>query len=167
MFLVGPGKMADGREVGPKLLLLLLLLLDIKADEPGHRGTNARVSVHQCKKCFNPHGGDTTPQFLPWAMSNYVLNKYSEISPPFHLTTDDVTAELDAHRVTPRKLSKHRLTRGLGENVGVPYYTYWGELERPTWEHEEDLAQHGNLVVRYCAGEPGQVRGNNTKYRRY
>ena len=102
VFFVVSGKMADGREVGPKLLLL-----DIEADEPGHRGINARVSVHRCKKCFNPHGGETAPRFLPWVMSNYVQNKYSEISPPFHPTTDDVTAELDTHRITPRKLSKH------------------------------------------------------------
>ena len=159
---VGPGKMADKREVGPKLLLL-----DIKADEPGHRGINARVTVHRCKKCFNPHEGEAVPRFLPWAMSNYVLNKYSEISPPFHLTNDDVNAELDKHRVTPRKLSKRRLTRGLGGKIAVQYYTHWDELERPTREHKEDLSQCGNLVVRCWAGEPVQVRGDNTKYRRY
>ena len=98
--------MADGREVGPKLLLL-----NIKGDEPGHRGINARVSAHRCKRLFKPHGGETAPRFLPWAMSNYVLNKQSKILPPFHLTTDDVTTELDTRRVTPRNLSKHRLTR--------------------------------------------------------
>ena len=127
VLLVGPDKTADGREVGPKLLLL-----DIKADKPGHRGINARVSVHRCKKCFNPHRGETAPRFLPWAMSNYVLNKYSDILPLFHLTTDDLTSELDTHRVMPRKLSKHRLTRGLGGKIAVQYYTYWDELERPT-----------------------------------
>ena len=60
VLLVGLDKMADGREVGPKLLLL-----DIKADEPGHRGIKARVSVHRCKKCFNPHRGETSPRFYP------------------------------------------------------------------------------------------------------
>ena len=49
----------------------------------------------------------------------------------------------------------------------MQYYTYWDELERPTWEQEEDLTQYGNLVVTYCAGEPLQLRGDNTKYRRY
>ena len=158
---VGPGKMSDGREVGPKLILL-----EIRTDEPG-RGINARVSVHRCKKCYNPHEGATAPRFLPWSMSNYVLNKYSEISPPFHLTTDDVTAELDTHRVTPRTLTKHRLTRGLGGKIAVQYYTYWDGLERPTWEHEEELKQYGNCVVRYWAGGPVQVKGENAKYRRY
>ena len=45
MLVGGPDKMTDGREGGPKLLLL-----DFKADEPGHRGINARVSVLRCKK---------------------------------------------------------------------------------------------------------------------
>ena len=71
-------------------------------------------------------------------MSNYVRNNYSKISPPFHLTTDDVTAELYTHRVTPRKLSRHRLSRGLCGKIAVQYYMYWEKLERPIWEHEED-----------------------------
>ena len=58
VLLVGPGKMGDGHEIGP-----ILLLLDIRSDEPGHRGINARVSVHRCKKCYNPHGGATAPRF--------------------------------------------------------------------------------------------------------
>lgn len=141
-------------------------LLEIRTDEPG-RGINARVSVHRCKKCYNPHEGATAPRFLPWSMSNYVLNKYSEISPPFHLTTDDVTAELETHRVTPRTLTKHRLTRGLGGKIAVQYSTYWDGLERPTWEHEEELKHYGNCVVRYWAGGPVQVKGENAKFRRY
>ena len=44
--------MAEGREMRPKLLLLY-----IKADEPDHRGINARVSVNRGEKCFNLHGG--------------------------------------------------------------------------------------------------------------
>ena len=74
-----------------------------------------------------------------------------------------MTAELDIHRVTPQELRKHRVTKGLGGKISGQYYTYWGELEIPTWEHEEDLTQYGNLVVRYWAGEPVQVRGDNTK----
>ena len=149
VLLAGTGKINDGREVGRKLLLL-----EIRQDEPG-RGINARVSVHRCKKCFNPHGGATAPRFLPWVMSNYVLNKYSAISPPFHLTADDdLIAELDTHRVTPRKITKHRLTRGLGGRIAVQYLTYWDELERPTWEHEEELKQYGNHAVKYWAGKP-------------
>ena len=61
-----------------------------------------------------------------------MLNKYSELSPPFHLMTDDMTAYLDTQRVTPRSLPKHRLTRGLGGKIAVQHYTYWDDIERPT-----------------------------------
>ena len=122
------------------------MLLEIRTDEPG-RGIDARVSVHRCKRY--PHEGATARGFLPWSTSNYVLNKYSELLPPFHLTTDNVTAELDTYRVTPPVLTKHRLTRGLGGIIAVQYYTYWDELERPTWEHEEECKQYGNCVVKY------------------
>ena len=64
-----------------------------QSDEPDHE-TNARVSAHRYKKCDGPHEGATAPRFLPWPMSNYVLNKYLGISPPSHLTTGDVTSEL-------------------------------------------------------------------------
>ena len=70
MLFVDAGKMADGQEVGPKLLLL-----DIEADEPGHRGISTRASVHRCKKWFNPHGGETASRFSPWAMRNYNLHQ--------------------------------------------------------------------------------------------
>ena len=153
-------KTGDWREVGPKLLLL-----EKRTDEPG-RGINARVPVHRFKKCYNPHEGATAPRFLPWSMSNYVLNKYSEMSPPFHLTTDDVTAELDTHRM-PCTLTKHRQTRGLGGEISVQYDTYWEGLERPTWDYEEELRQYGNCVVGYWAGEPVQVMGDSAKYRLY
>ena len=61
------------------------------------------------------------PRFLPRAIGNYVVTKFSEISPLFRLTTDDVTAELDTHRVTSRKLGKYRLTKGLGGKIAVQY----------------------------------------------
>ena len=130
---VGSGKTDNGREVGPKLILL-----EVRTDEPG-REINARVSIQICKKCFNPHDGETPARFLPWALSNYVLNEYSELSPPFHLTAEDVNTELDTHRVTPCKITKHRLTRGLGGTIAVQYFTHWDSLVRPSWEHDEDF----------------------------
>lgn len=92
VLVVGPGQLEVGQEqsgpiiekVGPKLLLL-----DIKKDEPGG-GITQRVSVSRCKKCYNPHEGQKKPRFLPWNMSKYILNKYSELSPPFHLTMEDI-----------------------------------------------------------------------------
>ena len=88
------------------------------------------MSEQRCKKCFNPHVRETAPTFLTWAMSNCVLNKYLEILPSFHLRIDDVTAELDTHRVRPRTLTKHRLTRGLSGKIAVNYCSYWDELDR-------------------------------------
>ena len=70
---------------------------------------NARVSIYRCKKCFNPHEGAEGPKFLPWAMSSYGLNKYSERSPPFHLTAEDVCMELDNYRIKPTSFTKHRI----------------------------------------------------------
>ena len=57
--------------------------------------------------------------------------------------------ELDTHRVVPRTISKHRLSRGFGGKIAVQYYTYWHGLEQPSWEHETELEQHENLVLRY------------------
>ena len=39
----------------------------------------------------------------------------------------------------------------------------WDEVSVKTWEHETDLEQHGNLVSRYCAGDPVQVGGEIAK----
>ena len=158
---VGPGTTSDGRKVGSNLLLL-----DFRKDEPG-REINARVSTYRCKKCHNPHEGAKPPKFLPWAMSSYVLNKYSERSPPFHLTAEDVCMELDQFRIKPTTITKHRISRGLGGKNAVQYYTGWDEVTVKTWEHETDLEQYGNIVSRYWAGEPVQVGGENAKYRRY
>ena len=55
------------------------------------------------QKVFYLHDGAIAPILLPWATSNYVLNEHLEISPLSHLTADDVNAELDSDRVTPRK----------------------------------------------------------------
>ena len=114
---------------------------------------------------FNPHDGATVPRLLPWAMSIHMLDTYPEFSSPFNLAADDVNVELDTHRVTPRNVTKHKLTRGLGGKIEVHHLTYWDELERRTLEHGEELKQHGNHVVTCWAGEPVQVRGGNSKYR--
>ena len=149
--------------MGPKLILL-----EIRADEPD-RGIKSRVSVHRCKKWFNPHDGATPPRRLPWALRNSILNMYSKVSPPFHITAEDVTTELETYRVTPCKIAKQWLTRGLliGGTIAVQYLTYWEHLVRPLWEHEEDLDQYGNHAVRYWVGNPVQDGGGNAKYRRY
>ena len=122
MLFVGPGKTVDGRKVGPKLILS-----EIRTDEPG-RGINARVSVHRCNKSFNLHHEATPARFLPWALSNCILNKYSGLPPSFQQTAKYVTTELDTYRVSPCEVAKLRLMRGLGGTIVVQYLTYCENL---------------------------------------
>ena len=72
-------------------------------------------------------------------MSSYVLNKYSDLSPPFHLTADDVKMEIDSYRVTPKSIVSHRVLRGYSGTLSVQYFTSWNELEKTSWETEQDL----------------------------
>ena len=148
--IVGPGRTrccswplaTDGDLVGRNLLPL----------DTSHEDSiriNARVSVHRCKRCYNPHEGERRLQVLPWAMSSYVLNKYSDLSTPFHLTVDDVNMETDSYRVTPRSIVSHRILPGFSGTVSVQNLTSWNELERTSWETEQDLEQYGNVVERY------------------
>ena len=97
-------------------------------------------------------------------MSSYVLNKYSSLSPPFHLTVDDVNMGMDSYRVTPRSIARYRILRGFSGTVSAQYLSSWNELEKTFWETEQDLEQYGNLVERYWAGEPKQVGWENAKF---
>ena len=160
VLLVGPGKAPDG-----DLVERNPLLLDTSHEDS--RCINARVSVHKCKRCYNSHEGEQRPQFLPWAMSSYVLNKSSDLSPRFHLSIDDVNMERDSYRITPTPIVSHRILRGLSGTVGVQYLTSRNELENTSRETEQDLEQYGNVVKRYWAGEPKQVGRGNAKYRAY
>ena len=58
VLLVGPGKAPDGDLVGRSLLLL-------DTSHEDSRRINARVSVHRCKRCYNPYEEERRPQFLP------------------------------------------------------------------------------------------------------
>ena len=156
VLLVGPDKSPDGDLVGRTLLLL-----DMSHEDS--RRINARILVYRCKRCYNLHEGERRPQFLPWAMSSYVLNKNSDLSPPFHLTSDDVNTETDSYRVTRRSIVSHRTLRGFSGTVSVQYLTSWNELENTFWETEQNLEQHGNVVECYWVGEPKQVGGKNAK----
>ena len=113
---VGPGTASSNEKVGPNLLLT-----EVRKDEPG-REINARVSMYRCKKCFNPHEGAEGPKYLPWVMSSYVLNKYSERSLPFHLTAEDICMELDNYLIKSTFTPEHRTSRGLGRGNAVQYF---------------------------------------------
>ena len=77
------------------------------------------------------------------------------MSPPFHLTADDVNMEMDSYRVTP------------GSKSQVSPRIFWDELENTSWKTEQDLENYSNVVERYWASEPKQVGGENAKYRAY
>ena len=47
------------------------------------------------------------------------LNKYSDMSPPFHLTADDVNMEIDSYRATPGSIVSHRFLRGFSGTVSA------------------------------------------------
>ena len=129
------------------------------ASTPASQYTDARDAT--------THEGERRPQFLPWAISSYVPNKYSGPSPPFHLTVDDVNMGTDSYRGTPRSIVSHRILRGFSGTVSVQYLTSWNELEKTCWETEQDLEQYGNVVEHYWAGEPKRVGRENAKYRVY
>ena len=85
---VGPSSSSpDGKPVGDKLLYL-----DLPRDLRGH-DAKSRVSVQRCKPCINPHDASDMPKYLPAGLTQYVLNSYSTKSPPYHVTTDDVTEQ--------------------------------------------------------------------------
>ena len=154
----GLGKAPESNLVGQNMSLL-----DMRHEDSRH--LNARVSAHRCKRCYNPHEGERRPQFLRCAMSSYVLSKYSDLSPPFHVTADDVNMQMNSYRVTPGSIVSHRILRGFSGTVSVQYLTCWDGLEKITWETEQDLEQNGNVVERYWAVEPKQVGGKTPKYR--
>ena len=60
-----------------------------------------RVSVVRCKPCANPHDSSDLPRFLPAGLTPYVLNNYTNKSPPYHVTEGDVTVPIE--RVESRK----------------------------------------------------------------
>ena len=100
-------------------------------------------------------------------MSSYVLNKYSDLSPPFLLAADDVNIEVDSYRVTPRSIVSHRILRGFSGTVSVQFLTSRNKLKNTSWGTGQDLEQYSNVVERYWAGEPKQVGGKNAKCRAY
>ena len=100
-------------------------------------------------------------------MSSYVLNKYSDMSPPFNLTADDVNMEIDSYRATPGSIVSHRILRGFPGTVSVQYTTCWDALENISWETEQDLERYGSMMEQYWAGEPKQVDGGKAKYCAY
>ena len=88
------------------------------------------------------------------------------MSPPFHLTADDVNMEMDSSIAPHRDPS---LVTGFSEEFLVwgtcsisPAGTNWKILSGKT---EQGLEQYSNVVESYWAREPKQVGGENARYR--
>ena len=60
-----------------------LLLLNMSHEVSIH--FIAHILVHKCKRCHNPPKEEWKQQFLPWTMSLYTINKYSDLFSPFYL----------------------------------------------------------------------------------
>ena len=75
----------DGRPLGDKLLYL-----DLPSNLSGP-AAKPRVTVARCKPCTNPYDADDIPRHLPAGLTQYVLDAFATKSPPYHVTTDDVS----------------------------------------------------------------------------
>ena len=87
-----------------------LLYLDLATDIPG-ADAHRRVFVERCKPCANPHDRGDMPKYLPDGLTEYVLNKFTKKSPPYHVTQADVSAPL-------QRLEVERMT-GMATNRSV------------------------------------------------
>ena len=85
---VGPCTPADSPDGSPRGAKILHL--DLPSDMPGADGRR-RVSVQRYKPCASPHDHGDMPKYLPAGLTQYVLNKLSKKSPPYHVTQDDVS----------------------------------------------------------------------------
>ena len=70
------------------------------------------------------------PKYLPAGLTQYVLNKFSKQSPPYHITQDDVSTPLQ--RLVVEQTTGHQSVRGQGGVISVLYKTRWAELSNPS-----------------------------------
>ena len=119
---VGPTASApDKRPLADKVLYL-----DLPTDMPG-ANAKPRVTVERCKPCLGQDDADR-PRFMPAGLSRYVLNKYSDKSPPYHVLDSDVRVE--DQRFDVEKITGHQEVRGRGGVIAVLYETHWKGLLR-------------------------------------
>ena len=158
ILVVGPGLGPDGRPVADKTLYL-----DLPTDMPG-KDKKKRVSVDRCKMCHNPSDDSDIPEYLPAGLSKYVLHSFTDKSPPFHPTTEDVVKSgIPVEDI--EKITGHQLVRGRGGELAVMHETHWEGLSSITWEREIDLKHFSRHILEYWMSTPRQVKGVNSKYR--
>ena len=105
----------------------------------------------------------TSPKYLPAGMSKYVLHSFTDKSPQFHPTTEDVVKS--GIPVDIEKITEHQLVRGRGGELAVMYETHWEGLSSITWEREIGLKNFSRHILEYWMSTPRQVKGVNSKYR--
>ena len=123
---VGPCSAAetpDGSPLGSNLLYL-----DLPSDLHGW-DARRRVAIERCKPCANPHDRGDMPKYLPAGLTQYVLSKFTNMSPPYHVTQDDVSTPLQ--RLEVEQFTGHQSVRGRGGVIadrgygrgGTPIFT--------------------------------------------
>ena len=101
--------------------------------------------------------------YLLDGLTQYVLNKFTKKSLPYHVTQNDVLAPLQ--RLEMDRIAGHQSVRGRGGVIAVMYETYWTGLSRPSWEREMGLQLSRQQILLYWAGTPNQHRQTNRLYR--
>ena len=97
--------------------------------------------------CHNRSDDSDIPKYLPAGLSKYVLHSFTEKSPPFHPTTEDVVKS--GISVDIEKITGHQLVRGRGGKLAVIYETHWEGLSSITWEREIDLKNFSRHILEY------------------
>ena len=77
------------------------------------------MAIERCKLCANLHDSSDMPKYLPAGLTQYVLNYFSEKSPPYHVTQDVVSGPLQPLEV--EKITGHQSVRGRGGAIAVLY----------------------------------------------
>ena len=116
----------------------------------------------RCKPCANPYDADDIPRHLPAGLAQYVLHAFATKSPPYHVTTDDVSTP--PVLIDVAKITGHQCVRVRGGAIAVLYETHWNGILRLTWERELDLQAFRHLILAYWANDPDHHQPNTRQY---
>ena len=137
------------------------MYLDLPSNLSGP-AAKPRVTVARCKPCANPYDTDDIPRHLPAGLTQYVLHAFATKSPPYDVTTDDVSISPILTDVA--KITGHQCVRGRGDAIAVLYETHWNVILHPTWERELDLQAFRHLILAYGADGPDHHQLDTRQY---
>ena len=121
------------------------------------------MESERCKPYANIHNSGDMPTYRPAGLSQYVLERFSTKSPPYHVTRDDVSNSLQ--RLKVEQITSNQSVRGRGGVIVVLYKTRRAGLSEPSLEREIDLHLSRYHTLRYWAGAPDQHSQTNRLYR--